>query len=124
MPPRHILENKIHTHTLTALLDGGGCLILRCCSFIPIKELPISVEKDASWAPERSGSFGNKNLLLLPGLKPQIVQPVVTTRLGTLFRLFFILFSLNAPSSTEKKLKQLQILIGSPCFTLSTVHTV
>ena len=48
-PPRHILENKTHTHTfLTALLDGGGCLILRCCSVTPIKELPISVEKEAA----------------------------------------------------------------------------
>jgi hypothetical protein len=88
MPRKHILENKIHTHTfLTAAQDGGECSILRCCSFTPIKELPISVGKEAAWAPERSLIFGNKNLLILLGLKLQIDQPVVT-RLGMLLVVF------------------------------------
>jgi hypothetical protein len=92
MPRKHILENKIHTYTfLTVVLDGDECSNTRCCSFTPITELPISVEKEAVWAPERSGSFVNKNRLLLLGLKLQIVQSVVT-RLGALYRLFFVVF--------------------------------
>jgi len=124
MPRKHILENKTHTHTfLTAVLDRGECLIVGCYSFTPIKELLVSVEKETVWAPERSGSFVNKNLLLLLGLKLQIVQTVVI-RLGTLYRLFFRCVFIKYSQHRKKKVKQLQILIGSPCFTLSTVRTV
>ena len=54
-----------HLHTLAACIPGDG------------PHLPVPIESQAWWATNQGEHFGEgENLLLLPGIEPQFIQPV------------------------------------------------